>query len=54
VFRLKGKGVRNLTTGTIGDELVTVRIVLPPEIDESLSYFFSEWRQKHRYDPGRR
>ena len=54
VFRLKGKGVRNLTTGAVGDELVTVRIVLPPEVDESLSYFFSEWRQKHRYDPGRR
>jgi DnaJ-class molecular chaperone len=54
VFRLKAKGVRNLATGATGDELVTVRIVLPPEIDESLSYFFSEWRQKHPYDPGRR
>jgi hypothetical protein len=28
--------------------------VLPHEVDESLSYFFSEWRQKHGYDPGRR
>ena len=52
-FRLKGKGVRNRTGGS-GDQLVTVKIVLPPEIDESLSYFFSEWRQKHGYDPGRK
>lgn len=51
VLRLKGKGVRNAATGTTGDELVTVRIVLPDTIDDSLSYFLSEWRQKHRYDP---
>lgn len=51
VFRLRGKGVRNLTTGATGDQLVTVRIVLPEAIDDQLSYFFSEWRQKHGYDP---
>lgn len=53
VFRLKGKGVRNMTTGNMGDQLVTVRIVLPEKIDDELSYFFSEWRQKHPYDAGR-
>ena len=53
VFRLKGKGVRNASSGVTGDGLVTVRIVMPPVIDDSLSYFFSEWRQKHKYDPGR-
>ncbi len=52
-FRLKGKGARG-KAGHVGDQLVTVRIVMPPEIDESLSYFFSEWRQKHGYDPGRK
>ncbi len=51
VFRLRGKGVRNLTTGATGDQLVTVRIVLPETIDEQLSYFMSEWRQKNAYDP---
>ena len=51
VFRLRGKGVRNLSTGAQGDQLVTVRIVLPETIDEKLSYFLSEWRQKHAYDP---
>lgn len=53
VFRLKGKGVRNTTTGNTGDQLVTVRIVLPDAIDSELSYFMSEWRQKHGYNPGR-
>ena len=51
---LKGKGVKNNMPGLVGDQLVTVRIVLPDVIDDSLAYFFSEWRQKHRYDPGRR
>jgi len=53
VLRLKGKGVRNASTGATGDQLVTVRIVLPDSIDDSLSYFLTEWRQKHRYDPRR-
>lgn len=53
VLRLKGKGVRNATTGATGDELVTLRIVLPEKIDDGLSYFLAEWRQKHGYDPGR-
>ena len=53
VFRLKGKGVRNNAGGNTGDQLVTVHIVLPDKIDDELSYFLSEWRLKHRYDPGR-
>jgi DnaJ-class molecular chaperone len=53
VFRLKGKGVRNNAGGNTGDQLVTVHIMLPDKIDEELSYFLSEWRLKHRYDPGR-
>jgi DnaJ-class molecular chaperone len=52
-FRLKGKGVK-AKSGQFGDELVTVRIVLPDTIDDSLSYFFSEWRLKNAYDPGRK
>jgi DnaJ-class molecular chaperone len=53
VFRLKGKGVRNMATGKVGDQLVSVRIELPASIDEQLSYFIQEWRQKNAYDPGR-
>lgn len=53
VLRLKGKGIRNPATNTTGDQLVTVRIVLPTEIDDGLAYFLTEWRQKNKYDPGR-
>ena len=53
VFRLKGKGVRNSASNRTGDQLVTVRIVLPDTVDDKLAYFMSEWRQSHRYNPGR-
>ncbi|MEE8579603.1 MAG: J domain-containing protein, partial [Hyphomicrobium sp.] len=53
VFRLKGKGIKCAGRPEAGDQLVTVRIVLPDTIDDSLAYFISEWRQKNRYDPGR-
>ena len=52
-FRLKGKGARNPSTGGHGDQIVTVRIVLPESIDDALAYFLAEWRKKHAYDPGR-
>lgn len=54
VFRLKGKGVRNRQTLRVGDQLVTVRVVMPHKIDDELSYFFTVWRRKHSYDPGPR
>lgn len=49
-LRLKGKGVRK-PGGGHGDQIVTIRIVLPLQIDESLSYFLTEWRKKNAYDP---
>jgi DnaJ-class molecular chaperone len=51
VFRLKGKGCRNMATNLTGDHLITVRIVLPEVIDDSLAYFLSEWRQTNGYNP---
>jgi DnaJ-class molecular chaperone len=54
VFRLKGKGVSNATTGLTGDQLVTVRIVLPETIDEGLAGFLRTWRETNGYDPGRK
>jgi DnaJ-class molecular chaperone len=50
-FRLKGKGIKNAATGVVGDQIITVRIVLPQVIDDKLSYFLSEWRQSHGYNP---
>ena len=54
IFRLKGKGIKNAATNTTGDQLVAVRIVLPDVIDDELGYMISEWRQRHKYDPGRK
>ena len=54
VFRLKGKGVKSAGRSEAGDQLVAVRVVLPETIDDNLAYFFSEWKQKHGYDPGRK
>lgn len=54
VFRLKGKGIVNATAGQTGDQLVTVRIVLPEAIDNDLSDFLRGWRESHSYDPGRK
>ncbi|HVA12034.1 MAG TPA: DnaJ C-terminal domain-containing protein [Stellaceae bacterium] len=46
VLRLKGKGVAGR-----GDELVTLRVVLPPEADPELDAFVKDWAAKHPYDP---
>ena len=48
-FRIKGKGVNNANSGTQGDQIVTVQIMLPDRPDESLAYFLSEWRKKSAY-----
>ncbi len=49
-FRLKGKGV-SPAGGTAGDQLVTVEIVLPDEIDEDLEDFMKTWREHNSYNP---
>lgn len=54
VFRLREQGVKNVSTGEKGDQLVTVRIVMPKEVDDELAYFFNVWRQDNSYDPGNR
>ncbi len=54
MFRLKGKGVRNPRSGETGDQIVSVRIVMPTEVDDELAYFFSQWKHKRSYDPGPR
>ncbi|MEL6374876.1 MAG: DnaJ C-terminal domain-containing protein [Pseudomonadota bacterium] len=54
VLRLKGRGIAARGSKAAGDHLVSVKVVLPSEIDDQLSYFISEWRQTHGYDPGRK
>jgi DnaJ-class molecular chaperone len=53
-FRMKGRGVRPAPGQAPGDQIVTIAIVMPDEIDDKLSYFMTEWRRDHAYDPGRK
>lgn len=49
-LRLRGKGVKT-RSGKHGDQLVRLKVVMPPEIDGELQEFMQKWREAHRYDP---
>ncbi len=51
VLRLRGKGVRNNRSGAYGDQLITLKVVLPAVIDGELEHFMQEWARKQPYDP---
>jgi len=51
VLRMRGRGVTRSGGMTSGDQLVELRIVAPPEIDDALRDFLSEWRKTHAHDP---
>lgn len=51
VLRLRGRGVVRKEGGTAGDQLVELRIVVPPEIDDALRNFLTEWRGTHAHNP---
>ena len=44
VLRLRGKGL-----GGQGDQLVTLKIVLPPAKDAELAEFVEQWSKRHTY-----
>lgn len=48
-LRLKSKGVK-ARSGT-GDQLVTLKIMLPKLLDEELTTFMEQWQASHSYDP---
>ncbi len=50
-LRLKGKGVKNSTTGRKGDQRCILKIVLPKEIDGELESSMEKWRETHAYNP---
>jgi DnaJ-class molecular chaperone len=51
VLRLRGKGVKNNRSGAHGDQLITLKIVLPAVIDSDLERLMKEWSSKRPYDP---
>ena len=51
VLRLKGRGLKVKGSKDKGDQLVKLRIVTPPSIDDDLKAFMETWRTEHAYDP---
>jgi DnaJ-class molecular chaperone len=51
-LRLRGKGVIR-ADGSGGDEYVTLKIVLPEQIDAELEEFVQRWSAGHDYNPRR-
>lgn len=51
VLRLRGRGVARPGGKTSGDQLVELKIVAPPAIDDALRGFLAEWRKTHAHDP---
>lgn len=49
VLRLKGRGVKGRSGK--GDQLVTLRIITPPKIDDALKRFMEGWKADNAYDP---
>ncbi|SLN24538.1 Curved DNA-binding protein [Roseovarius litorisediminis] len=51
VLRLRGRGIARAGRKTKGDQRVELKIVVPPDPDDSLRDFLSEWRKTHSFDP---
>jgi DnaJ-class molecular chaperone len=49
VLRIRGRGVKRGERR--GDQLVTLKVVGPPKVDDELEAFFRRWRESHAYDP---
>ncbi len=50
-LRLRGRGVKRRGKDTRGDQLIELRIVMPPAVDDELRRFMEGWRETHGYDP---
>ncbi|MFN3844823.1 MAG: DnaJ C-terminal domain-containing protein [Paracoccaceae bacterium] len=51
VLRLRGRGVTRAGGKTAGDQLVELRIITPPHIDDALHAFMEDWRKTNSHDP---
>ena len=50
-MRLRGKGVPAKGDGEPGDQYVTLRVVLPDNLDAELVQFIEKWGTTHAYNP---
>ncbi|SMY09114.1 DnaJ C-terminal domain-containing protein [Flavimaricola marinus] len=51
VLRLRGRGIERAGQKAKGDQKVELTIIAPPEPDDALRDFLSEWRKTHTFDP---
>lgn len=49
-LRLRGRGVTG-AGGTKGDQMVELKIVLPPKVDDALAEFMTTWKAGRSYNP---
>jgi len=49
ILRLRGRGIASQPTP--GDQLIELKIVTPPVIDDALRAFLTTWRTDHPHDP---
>lgn len=49
-LRLRGKGIRG-GSGTPGDQIVTLKIVLPKTVDRNMEELARQWRRASSFDP---
>lgn len=49
-MRLKGRGIA-MRSGKKGDQMVTLSVQMPDEIDDDLATFMEGWKDTHPYDP---
>lgn len=50
ILRIRGKGIHRAHDKK-GDQLVSLKIVLPDTLDPDLKRFMEEWRGRHAHDP---
>ncbi|MGE4609921.1 MAG: J domain-containing protein [Paracoccaceae bacterium] len=49
-MRLKGRGIA-MRSGKKGDQMVTLSVQMPDEIDDNLTTFLEGWKDTNAYDP---
>ena len=50
-LRLKEKGINKNNQATIGDQYVSLRVMLPEKIDRDLTEFVESWAKSNDYNP---
>jgi DnaJ-class molecular chaperone len=53
ILRLRGRGVTRQGQKSAGDQLIDLRIVAPPVVDDALRDFLADWRKSRTHDPRR-